>query len=85
MEDVHTEGRGYDLDARRNSQIRHVEVKGVIGSAASDGIRMTGNEVLIATQHRKDVLALRRRPVRRRDRAASSARTRIPPHCSPPT
>ncbi|WP_225827686.1 DUF3883 domain-containing protein [Streptomyces naphthomycinicus] len=44
----------YDLEARRNSQIRHVEVKGVLGSAASDGIRMTGNEVLIATQHRKD-------------------------------
>ncbi|MFB6724858.1 helicase-related protein [Kribbella sp. NPDC056345] len=54
VEDVHTEGRGYDLDARRNSQARHVEVKGVLGSAASDGIRMTGNEVLIATQHRKD-------------------------------
>lgn len=54
VEDVHTESRGYDLEARRNSQIRHVEVKGVLGSAASDGIRMTGNEVLIATQHRKD-------------------------------
>ncbi|WP_206078068.1 MULTISPECIES: helicase-related protein [Pseudonocardiaceae] len=54
VEDVHTEGRGYDLEARRNRQIRHVEVKGVLGSAASSGIRMTGNEVLIATQHRKD-------------------------------
>lgn len=54
VEDVHTEGRGYDLEARRNSQVRHVEVKGVLGSAASDGIRMTGNEVLIATQHRKE-------------------------------
>ncbi|MER5323705.1 helicase-related protein [Streptosporangium roseum] len=53
VEDVHTEGRGYDLDARRHSQIRHVEVKGVADNAASDGIRMTGNEVLIATQHRK--------------------------------
>jgi superfamily II DNA or RNA helicase len=52
--DVHTEGRGYDLEARRHSQVRHVEVKGVLGSAASDGIRMTGNEVLIATQHRKE-------------------------------
>jgi superfamily II DNA or RNA helicase len=52
VEDVHTEGRGYDLEARRHSQIRHVEVKGVLGSAASSGIRMTGNEVLIATQHR---------------------------------
>lgn len=54
VEDVHTEYRGYDLEARRHSQIRHIEVKGVLGSAASDGIRMTGNEVLIATQHRKD-------------------------------
>ncbi|QXF84393.1 DUF3883 domain-containing protein (plasmid) [Rhodococcus pyridinivorans] len=54
VEDVHTEGRGFDLDARRNSQVRHIEVKGVLGSAASDGIRMTGNEVLIATQHRKN-------------------------------
>jgi hypothetical protein len=54
VEDVHTEGRGFDLETRRNSQIRHVEVKGVLGSAASEGIRMTGNEVLIATQHRKD-------------------------------
>ncbi|MER7362665.1 helicase-related protein [Nonomuraea wenchangensis] len=54
VEDVHTESRGYDLEARRNSQVRHIEVKGVLGSAASDGIRMTGNEVLIATQHRKE-------------------------------
>ncbi len=53
VEDVHTEGRGYDLEARRNSQIRHIEVKGVLDSAASNGIRMTGNEVLIATQHRR--------------------------------
>ena len=52
VEDVHTEGRGYDLEARRHSQIRQVEVKGVKGDAASSGIRMTGNEVLIATQHR---------------------------------
>jgi hypothetical protein len=29
-------------------------VKGVAGDAASDGVRMTGNEVLIATQHGKD-------------------------------
>ncbi len=53
VDDVHTEGRGYDLDARRHNQIRHIEVKGVVGDAASTGIRMTGNEVLIATQHRK--------------------------------
>lgn len=54
VDDVHTEGRGFDLEAGRNSQVRHVEVKGVLGSAASNGIRMTGNEVLMATQHRKD-------------------------------
>lgn len=53
VEDVHTEGRGYDLEARRHNQIRHIEVKGVLDSAASNGIRMTGNEVLIATQHRQ--------------------------------
>lgn len=53
VDDVHTEGRGYDLDAKRHSQMRHIEVKGVVGDAASTGIRMTGNEVLIATQHRK--------------------------------
>lgn len=54
VEDVHTEGRGYDLEARRATRIRLIEVKGVLGSAASDGIRMTGEEVLIATQHRRD-------------------------------
>ena len=52
VDDVHTEGRGYDLEARRHQQVRHIEVKGVLESAASNGIRMTGNEVLIATQHR---------------------------------
>jgi hypothetical protein len=31
-----------------------VEVKGVWGSAASQGIRMTGNEILIAAQQRSD-------------------------------
>jgi Helicase conserved C-terminal domain/Domain of unknown function (DUF3883) len=52
VEDVHTEGRGYDLEARRNSRVRLIEVKGVLDNAASNGIRMTGEEVLIATQHR---------------------------------
>jgi len=33
---------------------RCVEVKGVWNSAASDGVRMTGNEILIATQQRSD-------------------------------
>lgn len=52
--DVQTDGRGYDLRARKGSQQRLVEVKGVWGSAATHGVRMTGNEVLIATQHRQD-------------------------------
>jgi hypothetical protein len=52
VDDVHMEGRGYDLEARRYSQVRQVEVKGVTGDASSAGIRMTGNEVLIATQYR---------------------------------
>ncbi|MGH8525903.1 MAG: DUF3883 domain-containing protein, partial [Gammaproteobacteria bacterium] len=52
--DVSTEGRGYDMHAVRGSQQRCVEVKGVWDSAAAHGIRMTGNEVLIATQHRHE-------------------------------
>ncbi len=52
--DVSTEERGYDLYAVRGQAQRCVEVKGVWRSAASDGIRMTGNEILIATQQRGD-------------------------------
>jgi hypothetical protein len=52
--DVHLEGRGYDLYAARGQAQRCVEVKGVWDSAASQGIRMTGNEILIATQQRTD-------------------------------
>jgi superfamily II DNA or RNA helicase len=52
--DVHLEGRGYDLYATRGQAQRCIEVKGVWGSAASQGIRLTGNEVLIATQQRTD-------------------------------
>jgi superfamily II DNA or RNA helicase len=49
--DVHTEGMGYDLHASRGREQRLVEVKGVWRAASSQGITMTGNEVLIATQH----------------------------------
>lgn len=49
--DVHTEGRGYDLHASLGREQRLVEVKGVWRSASSNGISMTANEVLIATQH----------------------------------
>jgi hypothetical protein len=52
--DVHTEGRGYDLHASRGREQRLVEVKGVWQAARSQGISMTGNEVLIATQHGRD-------------------------------
>ena len=52
--DVHTEDRGYDLHATRGREQRLVEVKGVWQTASSQGISMTGNEVLIATQHGRD-------------------------------
>lgn len=52
--DVHADDRGYDLHAVRGRERRLVEVKGVWDSAASVGIGMTGNEVLIATQHRNE-------------------------------
>ena len=52
--DVHTEDRGYDLHASRGREQRLVEVKGVWQNASSQGISMTGNEVLIATQHGRD-------------------------------
>jgi len=52
--DVHTDNRGYDLHAVRGREHRLIEVKGVWQSAASNGIRMTGNEVLLATQHHRD-------------------------------
>lgn len=54
VDDISTEGRGYDLLATRGNQQRCVEVKGIWDSTVSRGIRMTGNEVLIATQHRRE-------------------------------
>jgi superfamily II DNA or RNA helicase len=52
--DVSQERRGFDLLATRGRQQRAIEVKGVWESAASAGIQMTGNEVLIAAQHRRE-------------------------------
>lgn len=52
--DVSRELRGYDLHATKGRDRRLVEVKGVHGAASSTGIEMTGNEVLIATQHRRE-------------------------------
>lgn len=43
--DVHTEGRGYDLHARKGREQRCVEVKGVWESASSRGVTLTGNEL----------------------------------------
>ncbi len=51
VSDVHTEGRGYDLHASRGREQRLIEIKGVWNAASSNGISMTANEVLIATQH----------------------------------
>ena len=52
--DVQTEGRGYDLHARKGSRHRCVEVKGVAGRASSRGVSLTGNELLMAGQHGAD-------------------------------
>lgn len=46
--DVHTEGRGYDLHARRGNQQRCVEVKGIWDRASSRGVTLTGNEMVRA-------------------------------------
>ena len=51
VEDVSTEGRGYDLHARRGRELRCVEVKGRTGSAASSGVSLTDNEFIQAAQH----------------------------------
>ncbi len=48
--DVHTEGSGYDLYAERGAEQRCVEVKGLAGSAASAGVRLTGGELAKAAQ-----------------------------------
>jgi len=52
--DVHAEDRGYDLHASRGREQRLVEVKGVWQVASSEGVSMTANEVLIATQQGSD-------------------------------
>lgn len=52
--DVHTEGRGYDLHANHGREQRLVEVKGVWHAASSQGVSLTANEVLIASQHGRE-------------------------------
>ncbi len=52
--DVHTEGGGYDLHAQRAAELRCVEVKGLAGSSASAGIRLTGGELATAAQFGDD-------------------------------
>ena len=66
--DVHTEKLGYDLKATKGSKFRAVEVKGIKGSAASTGIKVTGAELATAGMHGTDYLALRHRPLHRRHR-----------------
>lgn len=45
LDDVHLDNLGYDLHARRPHAHRAIEIKGIWGSAASEGIRLTGNEI----------------------------------------
>ena len=52
--DVHTDDLGYDLYAVRGPEQRCVEVKGVWGSATTQGVRLTGGEILIAAQQKDD-------------------------------
>ena len=46
--DVHTAGEGFDLLARRGHEQRCVEVKGVWDGASSQGVSLTGNEIVKA-------------------------------------
>ena len=46
--DVQTDGKGYDLEARKGHMLRAVEVKGIWNRAASEGVRLTGNEIVKA-------------------------------------
>jgi hypothetical protein len=52
--DVHAERLGYDLKATRGPKVRVVEVKGVKGSASSQGISLTGAELATAGIHGSD-------------------------------
>ena len=52
--DVHTQNRGYDLEARRGPQVRCIEVKGVAGQASTSGVRLTSGELTSARQHGDD-------------------------------
>ncbi len=50
VSDVHTQGHGYDLHARRGAEQRCVEVKGRAGSADQSGVTLTGGELAKASQ-----------------------------------
>ncbi|MYC41938.1 MAG: DUF3883 domain-containing protein [Acidimicrobiaceae bacterium] len=52
--DVHTQNRGYDLEARRGPQVRCIEVKGVAGQASTSGVRLTSGELTSARQRADD-------------------------------
>lgn len=54
VSDVSQERVGYDLRARRHYRQRLIEVKGIWDSAASTGIRLTGDEMIRAGIHGGD-------------------------------
>lgn len=54
VSDVSQERVGYDLRARRHYRQRLIEVKGIWDSAASTGIRLTGDEMIRAGIHGRD-------------------------------
>jgi len=54
VSDVSQEKVGFDLKARRGQLQRAIEVKGIWGSAASNGVELTGNEIARAGLLRED-------------------------------
>ena len=48
VDDVAHQNVGWDLEARKGVLLRTVEVKGIWGNASSEGIRLTGNEMIRA-------------------------------------
>lgn len=54
VSDVHTQNRGYDLEARRGPQVRCIEVKGLAGQASASGVRLTSGELISARQNGDD-------------------------------
>jgi superfamily II DNA or RNA helicase len=53
VKDVRPEGRGYDFRAVRGQDQRLVAAKGIWRSVADSGVRLRGDEQLMAAQHRR--------------------------------